>query len=191
MTIKPVNGKQGLHTVTAFGVGVFIFSILLWLLLVAGQFAFLYAYDILHGILFIIQCGTAVLILFCFVNALNRLSKSEYKPVSKIMLIFLLIPILLFNIWIWFFLKEDGLQTGGFFSIHKKYQKENSYYIDIVNGDEPVSILIDKQTFDQLVVAEDTTYHIEYRTCLHLSSIGVLENPIDSKSQYRSNTLSN
>lgn len=91
MTIQPVNGKQGPHTVTAFGVGVFIFSILLWLLLVAGQFAFLYAYDILHGILFIIQCGTAVLILFCFVNALNRLSKSEYKPVSKIMLIFLLI----------------------------------------------------------------------------------------------------
>lgn len=128
MTIKPVNGKQGLHTVTVFGV--FIFSILLWLLLVAGQFAFLYAYDILHSVLLIIQCSTAVLILFCFVKALSRLSKPGYKPVSKIMLIFLLILILLLNIWIWLFFKEDGLQTGGFFSIHQKYQKENSYYME-------------------------------------------------------------
>lgn len=168
--------KKGINAVTVSGV--FLFSILLWLLLVSGQFAFLYAHDVLHSVLLIIQCSTAVLILFCFVKALNRLSKPGYKPVSKIMLIFLLILILLLNIWIWFFFKEDGLQTGGFFSIHQKYQKENSYYMDIVNGDEPVSILIDKQTFDQLVVDEDAAYHIEYRTIPHLSSAGVLEHPI-------------
>ena len=154
------------------------FSILLWLLLIVKQFAFLYSHDILSKILLILQWLVAFVIVYCFISSLKKLSQSITKPGHTVIIIFLLFIILAANIFGFLFLRLDGLQIGGYFPIADKYSHGNSYFISIKSDEELTKIPVDKQIFDCLIVDKNIQYYIEYRTS-RLSSKGILENPID------------
>lgn len=155
------------------------FSILLWLLLIAKQCAFLYSHDILSKILLILQWLVIFVIACCFISALMKLCKSTSKSGDTVIIIFLLIIILVVNVLVFLFFSSDGLQTGGYFSVTDKYHQKNSYFISIENNEELIKIPVNKQTFEDLIVDKNIKYYIEYRTS-KLSSKGILENLIDT-----------
>lgn len=162
------------HTVLA-AIG---FSILLWLLLIAKQFAFLYSCDVLSNVLLILQWVTGAAIIACLIRSFINLSRSAAKPGHRALILLLLFITLAADAYLFETLRSDGLQTGGYFSVADKYHRGSSYFISVKNNGELTEIPVDKQTFDRLIIDKDTKYHIEYRTS-RLSEKGILENPID------------
>ena len=154
------------------------FSILLWLLLIARQFAFLYSYDALSKVLLILQWTPAAAIVACLIRSFISLSRSAAKPCYRALILLLLFITLAADALLFGILRSDGLQTGGYFSVADKYRRGSSYFISVKNNGELTEIPIDKQTFDRLIIDKDTKYHIEYRTS-RLSEKGILESPID------------
>lgn len=160
-----------------------ISSIAFCLLVAVRPFVFLYSYDTLDRVLLVIEYMAAICVVCCFVRSLISIKSQRAQSGSRhaALKIFVFILILACDLFLWDLLElqANGLQTAGHFSVDKKYSQDGKHYISIHNEDVSADIAVDAETYEALIIDEDVSYPIEYRT-IRLSSTGVLEKSIDT-----------
>lgn len=159
-------------------IGAVLFSIFFFLLLIAKQLAFLYSHDDLHTALLILQWIIAACCIYYFVKEILWVSDRPLLSISSILQLIVIIIVFGINLSVWYDLRSDGIKNSGYFPV-SKYSKNNSCYIFIHNQGESITIPVDRETYNNLVVKQGVQYHISYRTSC-LSEVGILEHPIDT-----------